>query len=321
MSVGPGTMLYNLNLKNAFCSTGGNLSNTGGDCPNAVMYNGDTVYENFISNGNQALNFWTGSTGPSSATDFPGVQGRSNGTGDIFFAQPQGAGTGFRCLTQSSGENCFYAQRKNNGTGFFVSDAPSSGATAGQGYYYFSESATSGDAWRIDQDTVTFTGNVFFANMAQGSGGFSGNFLKFSNGGTGTVYRVDSVGTSIYNEQASAMSPLPGGGNGFASGWNIQNAGGVYEALISGNRAGYWEFTNGGAKLVVTQNTAASTGSPISGMSPYNAIVADQNQNVSFIGGTNAVYRCTTAGTLPVGALTINAASCNASADTGLRVK
>jgi hypothetical protein len=36
--------------------------------------------------------------------------------------------------------------------------------------------------------------------------------------------------------------------------------------------------------------------------------------------GTNTVYRCTTAGTLPVGALTIDTGSCTASADTGLKV-
>lgn len=36
--------------------------------------------------------------------------------------------------------------------------------------------------------------------------------------------------------------------------------------------------------------------------------------------GTNVLYRCATAGALPVGALTINAASCGSTADTGLRV-
>jgi hypothetical protein len=36
--------------------------------------------------------------------------------------------------------------------------------------------------------------------------------------------------------------------------------------------------------------------------------------------GTNAVYKCTTAGTLPVGALTTSTGNCGASTDTGLRV-
>lgn len=42
--------------------------------------------------------------------------------------------------------------------------------------------------------------------------------------------------------------------------------------------------------------------------------------NLTVKSGTNTVVRCTTAGTLPIGALTINAASCGASSDTGLRV-
>lgn len=42
--------------------------------------------------------------------------------------------------------------------------------------------------------------------------------------------------------------------------------------------------------------------------------------NTTVHSGTNTVYRCTTAGTLPVGALTINTSNCGASADTGLRV-
>jgi hypothetical protein len=37
--------------------------------------------------------------------------------------------------------------------------------------------------------------------------------------------------------------------------------------------------------------------------------------------GANVVYRCTGAGSLPVGALTIQASDCGASSDTGLRVK
>ena len=43
--------------------------------------------------------------------------------------------------------------------------------------------------------------------------------------------------------------------------------------------------------------------------------------NISAGGGTNILYRCTTAGTLPIGALTTATGSCGASVDTGLRVK
>jgi hypothetical protein len=42
----------------------------------------------------------------------------------------------------------------------------------------------------------------------------------------------------------------------------------------------------------------------------------------TYIGaGTNIVYRCVTAGTLPAGSLTTTAANCGTVADTGLRVQ
>jgi hypothetical protein len=37
--------------------------------------------------------------------------------------------------------------------------------------------------------------------------------------------------------------------------------------------------------------------------------------------GTNVVFRCSTAGGLPIGGLTINKSDCGAAANTGLRVK
>jgi hypothetical protein len=47
-----------------------------------------------------------------------------------------------------------------------------------------------------------------------------------------------------------------------------------------------------------------------------------QNAGLLFLGdGTNIVYRCTTAGSLPSGALTVTSGDCGASTDTGLRVR
>jgi hypothetical protein len=50
-------------------------------------------------------------------------------------------------------------------------------------------------------------------------------------------------------------------------------------------------------------------------------IVADMNGNVTIGGGAQTLYRCTTAGALPVGALTTATGNCGASTDTGLRLK
>lgn len=57
---------------------------------------------------------------------------------------------------------------------------------------------------------------------------------------------------------------------------------------------------------------------------PYGLVTTGQiqgNGNVSAGGGSNIVYRCTTAGALPAGALTIATGNCGASTDSGLRVK
>jgi hypothetical protein len=42
---------------------------------------------------------------------------------------------------------------------------------------------------------------------------------------------------------------------------------------------------------------------------------------VSLGGGTTTVYYCATAGALPIGALTVNAANCGTTTDSTLRVK
>ena len=47
----------------------------------------------------------------------------------------------------------------------------------------------------------------------------------------------------------------------------------------------------------------------------------DASGNVTSGNGANIVYRCATAGTLPIGALTITTGNCGTTADTGLRVK
>lgn len=63
---------------------------------------------------------------------------------------------------------------------------------------------------------------------------------------------------------------------------------------------------------LVVQNNAAT----------LNGLIVDESGNV-FVGanGSTTVYRCATAGTLPIGALTTNTASCGSTTDTGLRTK
>jgi len=51
-----------------------------------------------------------------------------------------------------------------------------------------------------------------------------------------------------------------------------------------------------------------------------NLMTTDTSGNLQIWAGGNIVYRCATAGALPIGALTINAASCGTTADTALRL-
>jgi lysophospholipase L1-like esterase len=70
-----------------------------------------------------------------------------------------------------------------------------------------------------------------------------------------------------------------------------------------------YSFQNNGGTAVFFDDTA-----------PSNSLAVDSSGSVTVHNGTNVVYRCTGAGVLPMGALTVDAANCGASTDTGLRV-
>lgn len=53
----------------------------------------------------------------------------------------------------------------------------------------------------------------------------------------------------------------------------------------------------------------------------HSTALDDGNGNISAGGGSNIMYRCTSAKVLPVGALTIVPTDCGSAVDTGLRVK
>ena len=75
--------------------------------------------------------------------------------------------------------------------------------------------------------------------------------------------------------------------------------------------------TNGGAIYWGANELMNSIGEIFAG----NTRVGDQSGNILAGGGTTTVYRCATAGALPAGALTITAADCGTTTDTGMRVK
>lgn len=82
-------------------------------------------------------------------------------------------------------------------------------------------------------------------------------------------------------------------------------------------------------KGFVSNGNNAGTGSSwhlqtwLDGGTPTDSLVVTGSGSTATVGvgtGTNTVYRCAAAGTLPVGALTIDATQCGTTADTGLRV-
>jgi hypothetical protein len=87
--------------------------------------------------------------------------------------------------------------------------------------------------------------------------------------------------------------------------------------MVSGEGFPTWETPSGAAYSWEIQNSTGST----------NLFTVDPSGNVVLNGtmstgsATQTIYRCTTAGTLPVGALTTATANCGASADTGLRTQ
>lgn len=99
----------------------------------------------------------------------------------------------------------------------------------------------------------------------------------------------------------------------------------------AGVRRAYWQsagisYIGSSGTSDVQINSMANMGSGglsiySGGASPTKVASIDSSGNISAGAGTNVVLRCTTAGTLPVGALTTVAGNCGASTDTGLRVK
>lgn len=84
---------------------------------------------------------------------------------------------------------------------------------------------------------------------------------------------------------------------------------------VDANGVGFFGELGTGSGLYVNE-AAVTTGVRAGGIEALTVGAT----TVAIVGGTNVVYRCATAGALPVGALTITAASCGTTADTGLRI-
>ena len=106
----------------------------------------------------------------------------------------------------------------------------------------------------------------------------------------GAVNAIDTAYTSLAYKGPNATQSLADDSAG--GGWNM---------MVSTGASYGFRFWSGNAATKLGQ--------------------IDMNGNWWISGGTQVVYRCATAGTLPIGALTITAGSCGTTTDTGLRTK
>lgn len=221
-----------------------------------------------------------------------------------------------------------------NGSGYQISG---SYGTSG----YLLTSTGSGTVWQANSATAStyiqgypanyslFGADITEPNVSSGKNtGFGIGVFNASFTGTGNVGVGYLAGTGITSGAANVIL-------GFDAGYNILAGSDqvVIGAAVPGSKNGFYDVYIG--RGVTPSSTTESNTIMINGGSASVTSLADNN---TYIGNSNTadtylfgnvhvgitttvVYRCTTAGTLPVGALTITTGNCGASTDTGLRVK
>lgn len=157
--------------------------------------------------------------------------------------------------------------------------------------------------------------------------------------GPGNFYSTPSQPTPLYNQNSSTTGTVAiydqiGNVGGtipdYLSGFGFLNNSFAYPSYIFGqkrfvlNNAGLY-FVGGSTNFSLFNSTnilflTDTSGNNIAAFSPSGSPTV-LYQSVMIGGGGNVVYRCTTAGALPVGALTVSSSNCGASTDTSLRVK
>jgi hypothetical protein len=158
----------------------------------------------------------------------------------------------------------------------------------------FVNTGTSGGTVPLLNTLDVFSGGVNFNKG--GSSGFSPVYI------TGTLNTAAGYWPQVYIDQNTSNEPTwPAGGTVF----------GINEPSGFGVGKYFEDFVVNGTEVWV-----------VDGGGDVSAIGTGYFGGVQILGGASvSVYRCTTAGTLPVGALTVNTANCGASTNTGLVVQ
>lgn len=182
--------------------------------------------------------------------------------------------------------------------------------------------------------TASFYG-IYLETGATNNSGLPTNV--FSGSGSPTTAPFTYIGSSAANNTNQITTELINGGavspwafTHFSNGFLFFNNGSTDSPLIAGYTAAN---TNVGFNFSTAYSLNGCSGAAIrygSNLGEVGGAVTgamDSSGDFCSIGnitagnGTNTLYRCTTAGTLPVGALTTVTGNCGAFTDTGIRVK
>lgn len=132
---------------------------------------------------------------------------------------------------------------------------------------------------------------------------------------------LPSVGSSVKLQQnAAILSTFNGGTSSFPFT-------GFEPALVTGNTISFQvgissaQYSSANFNFGDIAGAGSVSNLATVGLQGGVSTNVDGAGNTYVASGNNVVFRCTTAGSLPVGAMTIVAADCTASTDTGLRVK
>jgi hypothetical protein len=159
---------------------------------------------------------------------------------------------------------------------------------------------------------------MLFESFGPSTNLLTANLLMDDNGGLNWIPAAGS--TVTFGADASVISTFNGGTSSqIFAGYEPQ----LSSANTIATQVGISDTTNNAANF--GYNFASSMGSASNfafiGLQGGVNTTVDGSGNTSIASGTNVVFRCLTAGTLPIGAMTIVAGDCGTSTDTGLRVK
>jgi hypothetical protein len=203
----------------------------------------------------------------------------------------------------------------------------------------YKTTGSSGSCMSLQNQTSRITvGNLICNNYYQGFGASSasGNDVVLTNSVftniahealvtqgrwtvTGTAFT--NIGDHVFYNEASTLTAA---NNTYTSvvGTVFQGVGGNF----AGVDAGQLGFPDAGFLTTHCGSTASTALDVQDTAGSLNLLRVDCTGNTTILGNTTVagggqtMYRCATAGALPVGALTVNAANCGTTTDTGIRV-